>query len=178
MEVHDQLHVPATLPPRNNPRPMPVGLFLVVGLDAVGKRETLPQPRAAAMLSEIHRHQNAWWPIYSLILAFCRYVQFKKVPGGSKNESCIVNGVVCSKNVAHRTMSTELTAPRILLLGCSLVYQRIEGRRSSWFCCPFYFIHLSWVRFLSLPDFLRSSGSGTGSTQPREYNWGATWKGK
>jgi hypothetical protein len=23
--------------------------------------------------------------------------------------------------------------------------------------------------------FLRSSGSGTGSTQPREYNWGATW---
>jgi hypothetical protein len=26
------------------------------------------------------------------------------------------------------------------------------------------------VRFLALPDFLRSSGSGTGSTQPREYN--------
>jgi hypothetical protein len=25
------------------------------------------------------------------------------------------------------------------------------------------------VRFLELPDFLRSSGSGTGSTQPREY---------
>jgi hypothetical protein len=23
---------------------------------------------------------------------------------------------------------------------------------------------------------LQSSGSGTGSTQPREYNWGATWK--
>jgi hypothetical protein len=26
------------------------------------------------------------------------------------------------------------------------------------------------VRFPVLPDFLRSSGSGTGSTQPREYN--------
>jgi hypothetical protein len=25
-------------------------------------------------------------------------------------------------------------------------------------------------RFPALPDFLRSSGSGTGSTQPREYN--------
>jgi hypothetical protein len=27
------------------------------------------------------------------------------------------------------------------------------------------------VRFPVLPDFLRSSGSGTGSTRPREYNW-------
>jgi hypothetical protein len=33
-----------------------------------------------------------------------------------------------------------------------------------------------WFRFPALQDFLRSSGSGTGSTQPREYNWGATWK--
>jgi hypothetical protein len=32
------------------------------------------------------------------------------------------------------------------------------------------------VRFLALSDFLRSSGSETGSTQPREYNWGAAWK--
>jgi hypothetical protein len=33
-----------------------------------------------------------------------------------------------------------------------------------------------WVWFPALPDFLGSSGSGMGSTQPREYNWGATWK--
>jgi hypothetical protein len=35
-------------------------------------------------------------------------------------------------------------------------------------------IQRSRVRFPALPDFLRSSGSGTGSTQPREDNWGAT----
>jgi hypothetical protein len=34
----------------------------------------------------------------------------------------------------------------------------------------------SWVWFLALPDFLHSSRSGTGSTQPREDKWGATWK--
>jgi hypothetical protein len=34
------------------------------------------------------------------------------------------------------------------------------------------------VWFPALPDFLRRSGSVTGSTQPREYNWGATWKKK
>jgi hypothetical protein len=37
-------------------------------------------------------------------------------------------------------------------------------------------IQSSWVRFPALPDFLRSSGSVTGSTQPREDNWEATWK--
>jgi hypothetical protein len=31
------------------------------------------------------------------------------------------------------------------------------------------------VRFPALPE-KKSSESGTGSTQPREYNWGATWK--
>jgi hypothetical protein len=34
------------------------------------------------------------------------------------------------------------------------------------------------VRFLALPDFLTSSESGTEPTQPREYNWGVTWKKK
>jgi hypothetical protein len=34
----------------------------------------------------------------------------------------------------------------------------------------------SRVRFPTLPDFLTSSASGTASTHPREYNWGATWK--
>jgi hypothetical protein len=43
--------------------------------------------------------------------------------------------------------------------------------------------HSSWlltqrsrVRFLGLPDFLSSNGSRTGSTQPREDKWRATWK--
>jgi hypothetical protein len=37
-------------------------------------------------------------------------------------------------------------------------------------------IQRSRFRFPALPDFLRSSKFGTGSTQPREDNWGATWK--
>jgi hypothetical protein len=36
-------------------------------------------------------------------------------------------------------------------------------------------IQILRVRFPELPDFLRSSGSGTRSTQPHDYNWGATW---
>jgi hypothetical protein len=37
-------------------------------------------------------------------------------------------------------------------------------------------IQRSQVRFPALPGFLRSSGFGTGSTKPREDNWGVTWK--
>jgi hypothetical protein len=52
-------------------------------------------------------------------------------------------------------------------------------------CCHYTFLtertYLHWseslatdpqvrVRFPALPDFLRSGGSGTGSSQPREYN--------
>jgi hypothetical protein len=37
-------------------------------------------------------------------------------------------------------------------------------------------IQISQVRFQTLPEFMRSRGSGTGSTQPREDNWGVTWK--
>jgi hypothetical protein len=39
-------------------------------------------------------------------------------------------------------------------------------------------IQRSRVRIPALPHFLRSGGSGTGSTQPREDNWGATWMEK
>jgi hypothetical protein len=39
-------------------------------------------------------------------------------------------------------------------------------------------IQRSRVRFPALPNFLRSNGSVTASTQPREDNWGATWKEK
>jgi hypothetical protein len=39
-------------------------------------------------------------------------------------------------------------------------------------------IQRSRVRFPALPDILRSRGSGTGSTQPHEDNWGATWMKK
>jgi hypothetical protein len=45
--------------------------------------------------------------------------------------------------------------------------------RSSWLQ-----IQMSRVRFPALPDFLASGGSGTGSTQSREHNWGATWMEK
>jgi hypothetical protein len=46
-----------------------------------------------------------------------------------------------------------------------------------WYSGQSSWLHIQRPRvpFPALPDLLRSSGSGTGSTQPREYNWGVTW---
>jgi hypothetical protein len=50
---------------------------------------------------------------------------------------------------------------------------------STYSCRSFLLqIQRSQVRFPALPDFLRSSGSGTGSSLPRVDNWGAIWRQK
>ena len=48
---------------------------------------------------------------------------------------------------------------------CYLIYPLWSSGQSLWLQ-----IQRSRVRFTALPDFLSSSGSGTGSTQPREVN--------
>jgi hypothetical protein len=54
---------------------------------------------------------------------------------------------------------------------CRPLWSSGQSCQSSWLQ-----IQRSRVIFPALPDFLRSSGSGMGSTQPHEDNWGATWK--
>jgi hypothetical protein len=77
--------------------------------------------------------------------------------------------------------------------GNKLISQMYRTKRESFIQLrstkKIIFTHLSgqsfWLQiqrsrawFPALPDFLRSRGSGTGSSQPREDNWGATWMKK
>ncbi|KAG5896372.1 hypothetical protein JTB14_005849 [Gonioctena quinquepunctata] len=59
------------------------------------------------------------------------YVQFKILSGGLRSDTVLIGGIVCSKNIAHKAMLTDIDNPRILLLQCSIVYQRTEGRLMS-----------------------------------------------
>ncbi|KAJ3663453.1 hypothetical protein Zmor_007712 [Zophobas morio] len=59
------------------------------------------------------------------------YIKFKKLPGGSRSDTRLISGIVFTKNVAHKGMQTEIDTPKILLLQCSIVYQRTEGRLMS-----------------------------------------------
>lgn len=60
-----------------------------------------------------------------------QYVRIKKVPGGTKSNTCIINGIVCTKNVAHKKMRQQMTNPRVLLLRAPIEYQRVENKFSS-----------------------------------------------
>lgn len=56
------------------------------------------------------------------------YVFFKKLPGGKRKECRILGGVAFTKNVVHRQMMSRIEKPKILLLQCAIVYQRVEGK--------------------------------------------------
>ncbi|KAI0523274.1 hypothetical protein KFK09_005669 [Dendrobium nobile] len=59
------------------------------------------------------------------------YVKVKCVACGSRNESKVIKGVVCKKNVAHRRMPSRVEKPRLLILGGALEYQRVTNLLSS-----------------------------------------------
>lgn len=60
-----------------------------------------------------------------------QYVHFKKVPSGTRSDCKLIRGIVFSKNVAHKHMAKTIENPKILLLRCSIVYQRTEGKLMS-----------------------------------------------
>ncbi|KAM9664642.1 1-phosphatidylinositol 3-phosphate 5-kinase isoform 8-T9 [Trichechus inunguis] len=51
-----------------------------------------------------------------------QFVHVKKIPGGKKFDSVVVNGFVCTKNIAHKKMNSCIKNPKILLLKCSIEY--------------------------------------------------------
>ncbi|KAG2221193.1 hypothetical protein INT45_000233, partial [Circinella minor] len=55
------------------------------------------------------------------------YIKIKKIAGGTPQDSYYVNGVVCSKNVAHKRMIRSIKNPQILILYFPLEWER-DGR--------------------------------------------------
>jgi len=59
------------------------------------------------------------------------FVKVKKVPGGKISDSEYVDGIVITKNVAHKAMPRRLVNPRIMLLTFPLDFQRVENQFMS-----------------------------------------------
>ncbi|OVA14539.1 FYVE zinc finger [Macleaya cordata] len=59
------------------------------------------------------------------------YVKVKCIVSGSPNESTLIKGVVCTKNIKHKRMTSQYRNPRLLLLGGSIEYQRAADQLAS-----------------------------------------------
>ncbi|KAG2241328.1 hypothetical protein Bca52824_096688 [Brassica carinata] len=59
------------------------------------------------------------------------YVKIKCLASGNQTESILIRGIVCSKNITHKRMTSQYKHPRLLLLAGSLEYQRVEGQLAS-----------------------------------------------
>jgi hypothetical protein len=123
-------------------------------------------------------------------LKFCSYSNLECFLSSTNFGDYSVNhGLCCSNSYLHQFFLVKVSvSSQMLHTG------RGQGTCSSWqhsqtiFTCvnvtgpPLWSNgQSSWlqiqrfrVRFPALSDYLRSSGSGTGSTQPREGNWQAT----
>ncbi|KAM3961653.1 chaperonin containing TCP1 subunit 3 [Aphomia sociella] len=56
------------------------------------------------------------------------YAKIEKIPGGSIEESRVLNGVMINKDVTHPKMRRYIENPRIILLDCPLEYKKGESQ--------------------------------------------------
>lgn len=57
-----------------------------------------------------------------------RYAKVEKIPGGSIDDSCVLDGVMVNKDVTHAKMRRMIKNPRIVLLDCPLEYKKGESQ--------------------------------------------------
>ncbi|XVE74717.1 hypothetical protein DITRI_Ditri12bG0039900 [Diplodiscus trichospermus] len=59
------------------------------------------------------------------------YVKVKCIASGTPSESTLVKGVVCTKNIKHKRMTSQYKNPRLLLLGGALEFQKVPNQLAS-----------------------------------------------
>jgi len=57
-----------------------------------------------------------------------RYAKVEKIPGGTIEDSRVLQGVMFNKDVTHPKMNRRIENPRILLLDCNLEYKKGESQ--------------------------------------------------
>jgi hypothetical protein len=59
------------------------------------------------------------------------WVKVKKIPGGTIKDCRYVDGLVFTKNIAHKKMKACIKEPHCLLFRCAIEFQKVENRFSS-----------------------------------------------
>jgi hypothetical protein len=140
----------------------------------------VPQPRIRNCWT-IAR-QRGVFPFEKVIL---KIAQRKVEERGMLNATQFVFQARHSTTLQYMSLTDHVTLKFSNIMSTAAVLLHIKRDFDTTWPPPWSSGQSSWlqilrsrVRFPALPDFLRSSGSGTGSTKPREDNWGATWMKK
>ena len=56
-----------------------------------------------------------------------RFAKVEKIPGGSIEDSMVLDGVMMNKDITHPKMARRIENPRILLLDCGLEYTKVKS---------------------------------------------------
>ncbi|XP_015882443.3 putative 1-phosphatidylinositol-3-phosphate 5-kinase FAB1C [Ziziphus jujuba] len=59
------------------------------------------------------------------------YIKVKCIASGNPSDSTLIKGVVCTKNIKHKRMTSQYKNPRLLILGGALEYQRVPNKLAS-----------------------------------------------
>jgi len=62
-----------------------------------------------------------------LNLEIKRYAKVEKIPGGTLEDSCVLDGVMFNKDLTHPGMRKVIKNPRVILLDCPLEYKKGES---------------------------------------------------
>eukprot|EP00118_Oscarella_pearsei_P025018 m.307328 g.307328 ORF g.307328 m.307328 type:complete len:555 (+) comp42153_c0_seq1:147-1811(+) len=57
-----------------------------------------------------------------------RYARVERIPGGSIEDSKVLNGIMLNKDITHPRMRRRIENPRIVLLDCTLEYKKGESQ--------------------------------------------------
>jgi T-complex protein 1 subunit gamma len=57
-----------------------------------------------------------------------KYAKVEKIPGGTIEESKVLNGIMINKDIVHPKMRRRIENPRIVLLDCNLEYKKGESQ--------------------------------------------------
>jgi T-complex protein 1 subunit gamma len=65
--------------------------------------------------------------VNKLNLELKRYAKVEKIPGGTLEECCVLDGVMLNKDLTHPQMRKTIRNPRVILLDSTLEYKKGES---------------------------------------------------
>ncbi|CAG4935018.1 unnamed protein product [Colias eurytheme] len=118
--LQDKISIPVDLNDREKIREV---IRSCVGTKYVGRWADLAVDIALDAVNTVTINENG-----RIEVDIKNYAKVEKIPGGTVEESRVLNGIMINKDVTHPKMKRLIENPRIILLDCPLEYKKGESQ--------------------------------------------------